>query len=98
METFGERLAYIRKRHNLYQYEVADKLGIHKVTYANYEQDKRQMDYATLVRFCEIFNVSSDFLLGIIHIPHRIDEYSKEEADFMRRSLDVYREVKRNKY
>ncbi len=51
METFGERLAYILKRHNTGQYEVADKLGINKVTYANYEQDKRQMDYDTLLGF-----------------------------------------------
>ncbi|WP_054704821.1 helix-turn-helix transcriptional regulator [Bacillus sp. JCM 19041] len=95
METFGERLAEIRKSKNMYQYELAEKLGIHKVTYSNYEQNKREMDFALLKRVCKLLDVSADYLIGLSHSPQGLDQFTDEEMKYMLKSLSVYKEIKR---
>lgn len=46
------------------QQEMADFLGISRVSYARYENGDRQPDNATLMRLADYFNVSTDYLLG----------------------------------
>ena len=46
------------------QQEMADFLGISRVSYARYENGDRQPDNATLMRLADYFNVSVDYLLG----------------------------------
>ena len=61
---FGKRLAEIRKKKELSQYELADRLGFSRGQIANYEQGKREPDYETLQKLADFFNVSTDYLLG----------------------------------
>ncbi len=46
------------------QSEIANKLGISQQAYANYESGKRQPDQNTLIKIADIFDVSTDYLLG----------------------------------
>lgn len=94
MESFGERLAAVRKSQNLYQYEVAERLGIHKVTYSNYEQNKREMDYNTLIAVSKLLDVSLDYLFGLTNTPYRSDKFTKEEVEYMLKSLELYKDMK----
>lgn len=61
---FGARLADLRSKKGLSQYQVAQQLGFSRGQYANYEQGKREPDYAILKKLADYFNVPLDYLLG----------------------------------
>ncbi|AMA74192.1 MULTISPECIES: helix-turn-helix domain-containing protein [Aneurinibacillus] len=65
----GDRLKKLRQQKNLTQEEIAKHLNISRGTYAHYEINKRQPDFATLQKFADFFNVSTDYLLGRIDDP-----------------------------
>lgn len=44
---------------------VADFLGITRSAYSNYEQSIRQPDYDILIKLALLYNVSTDYLLGL---------------------------------
>ena len=58
-----EALMKIRKSKGLSQQDVADYLGISRQAYCNYENDKREASYETLLQLSEYFNVTVDELL-----------------------------------
>jgi transcriptional regulator with XRE-family HTH domain len=70
----GKNIAFLRKKKNLTQYELADKLGFSRGKLANYEQGTREPDYETLKKIAGFFEVSTDYLLGINNI------YTKEDS------------------
>ena len=65
MNTFNERLRELRIEKQLKQKDVADALGISLTCYAGYEQGYREPDFATLIKICNYFSISADYLLGI---------------------------------
>ncbi len=65
MQYFGEKLKYLRKSHGLNQKQVAEKLGITSATVSAYELGKKYPSLDILIKICTIFDVSSDFLLGL---------------------------------
>ncbi|SFJ64548.1 Helix-turn-helix [Paenibacillus sp. UNC496MF] len=62
--TFGERLADLRKKNKLTQEQLAQRIGVSQSTLAMYETSKREPSFDTLLLISEIFDVSTDFLLG----------------------------------
>lgn len=59
-----DNLKQARKRTGLTQKEVADKLGVQYTTYRNYEQGQREPNNKTILALSNLFNVSTDYLLG----------------------------------
>ena len=59
-----KRLIELRKKANLSQYEIAEKLGFSRGKYANYEQGTRQPDYDTVSKLADFHEVTTDYLLG----------------------------------
>lgn len=55
---------------NRTQQEVADFLGVARVTYARYEGGVHEPDLATVVRLAKLFGVSTDYLLGVTDTPY----------------------------
>lgn len=64
------RLKDARKSKGLKQQEVADYLGIAKITYARYEGGTREPDINTIVSLASYFDVTVDYLLGLTDIPN----------------------------
>lgn len=64
MASFKEMLKYLRRRENLSQSELAEKLGVAKSTISMYEVGKREPDFETLEAIADLFNVDMNFLLG----------------------------------
>lgn len=62
--TFSNRLKSLRKELNLTQSILADKLGIVRTAVTNYETGRALPDPNTLEKIAEIFNVSTDYILG----------------------------------
>jgi transcriptional regulator with XRE-family HTH domain len=88
------RLSELRNKHDLNQEEIAEILGVARTTYAMYEQGKREMDYATLVRIADYYKVSLDYIFGRSAIPIHPENYSDDEIEFMIKSLSLYKELK----
>ncbi|MCY7566734.1 helix-turn-helix domain-containing protein [Bacillus safensis] len=62
--TLGERLKFVRAQKKWSQEYAAEKIGISKAVLSNYERNYRDPDTNTLKKISEIYNVSTDFLLG----------------------------------
>lgn len=59
-----ERLKQARESANLTQLQTAKLLGISDGTYKNYEQGKREPNNTLLVQIADLFDVTTDYLLG----------------------------------
>lgn len=64
MATYSERIKELRKNKHLSQLDLAEKLGVNKVTVSQYERGVRRPNIDVVAALCDIFNVSTDYLLG----------------------------------
>lgn len=71
------KLKELRKNANLTQEELARELNMGRDTYKNYEQERTQMNYATLIKFANYFDVSLDYLLDRPR-PYDLPSYATE--------------------
>ena len=62
---YGKRIKELRTERGWSQKELADKLNIAQMTVSKYELEVRDLSTATLIALCHIFEVSSDYILGI---------------------------------
>lgn len=65
----GERLSELRKDRGMSQQELADKLSLTKFTISSYEREKTMPSDEIKTELAKIFNVSLDYLLGLIDEP-----------------------------
>lgn len=65
MVDFGSRLRTLRLKANMTQGELAKKLNLTKSVISAYETDLRLPSYDVLINISRIYNVSTDFLLGL---------------------------------
>ena len=63
-ETFGQRLARLRKEKGLTQEDVASQITISPQAVSKWENDNSEPDLDTLNKLADIFNCSVDELLG----------------------------------
>ena len=64
MESFGTRLANLRREHNLTQNDIADRLNISAQAVSKWENDLTSPDIDTLIKLSDIFDITVDELLG----------------------------------
>lgn len=69
MPMYYRRLRDLREDHDLTQEQLVAKLGMHKTTYTNYEQGKREIPLALVIRLAELYNVSIDYIAGLSNTP-----------------------------
>ena len=74
MSLFGSRLKALRLSNGYTQQDLATKVGVHKQTISQYERGVRKPDPDMLSYFSDIFNVSSDYLLGKENVTLRLVE------------------------
>lgn len=65
----GERLSELRKDKGMSQQELADRLSITKFTISSYEREKTMPSDEIKLEIAKIFDVSLDYLLGLIDEP-----------------------------
>ena len=66
---FGELLRELRKDHGMTQVDLAQELSLSPLTISAYERNRCVPDDSTKVKIARIFNVSLDYLLGLIREP-----------------------------
>lgn len=64
-ETFGQRLARLRKEKGYTQAELASKMGLVQALVSEYERDKLRLHHEMVARFALALEVSADVLLGL---------------------------------
>lgn len=62
-ETFGERLARLRKERGWTQQELAERAGIIQALISDYERDKLRLNADIIVRFANALEITTDELL-----------------------------------
>lgn len=77
--TLGERLRISRMRKKLTQKEVAKKLNISNISLSAYERDTTDPDTKTLKKLSEIYEVSTDYLLGLTDYENK-DSYNQKKS------------------
>ena len=90
---FASRLKTLRKSHNLTQTDIAMKLEIAKSTVAGYEKGFRKPKIKTVNQLAEIFNTSTDYLLGLTDDPTPKDS-SNDLATILKLPDFTYKGVK----
>lgn len=65
MVDFGNRLRTLRLKANMTQGQLAKRLNLTKSVISAYETDLRLPSYDVLIGIAKIYNVSTDFLLGL---------------------------------
>ena len=63
------RLRDLREDRDLTQTELVEILGMHKTTYTNYEQGKREIPFSLAIRLAQFYNVSLDYIAGLCPEP-----------------------------
>ena len=63
--AYYRRLRDLREDNDLTQEALVKKLGMHKTTYTNYEQGKRDLPLQVAIKIAVFYNVSLDYLAGL---------------------------------
>ena len=79
MELFGLRLKTLRLQKDLTQNQLARKLDITRSSVSYYEKSAIYPSVEILIKICQYFDVSADFMLGLsdkkdFQISHLTDE------------------------
>lgn len=63
------RLRDLREDHDLTQDQLVAMLRLNKTTYTNYEQGKRKIPFALVIRLAKFYNVSIDYIAELAGTP-----------------------------
>lgn len=91
---FGDKIKELRKKAHMTQAEIAEKANITKSVVSFYETGNRAPSPEVLIRFTEIFDVTSDYLLGIEKLEkNKIDVsgLSQKEVVIIQSMVDALR-------
>ncbi len=68
------RIKDLREDHDKTQAEVAEALGLYTTTYQRYERGEREIPFDIAIQIAKYYNVSLDYLAGLISVPHKIEK------------------------
>lgn len=63
------RLRDLREDNDMTQEQLVQLLNMHKTTYTNYEQGKREPPFELIVKLAKLYNVSIDYIAGLTDVP-----------------------------
>jgi transcriptional regulator with XRE-family HTH domain len=104
-ESFGQRLARLRKERGFTQVELADKSGMIQALISDYERDKLRPYADVVVRLALALGVSTDALLGLekpkkqesdggnrrfLRRLQLVDSLPKRDQDALLRTIDAF--------
>lgn len=66
MLKFAIRLRELRLEKSMTQQQLADAFQVHQTTVKDWETKGKQPNYETLIKLAEFFEVTTDYLLGVV--------------------------------
>lgn len=73
---YTDRMKWLRDIRNITQKEIAAYLGIKQQQYARYEKGINVMPVTYLIKLCQFYDVSADYILGL---SNKIENLKKEK-------------------
>lgn len=70
--NYYKRIRELREDHDLSQRAIAEKLGMKQTQYFRYEQGYRDIPTDILIQLADIYETSTDYILGRINNPKNI--------------------------
>ena len=67
------RLRDLREDHDYTQDQLVQILEMHKTTYTNYEQGKREIPFVLAIKLAKLYNVSLDFIAELTDDPRPLN-------------------------
>ncbi|MBR1810296.1 MAG: helix-turn-helix transcriptional regulator [Clostridia bacterium] len=67
--TYIKRIRDLREDSDKTQQEIADILGTSQTMYARYERGTNELPIRHLIKLCNYYNVSADYILGLTNDP-----------------------------
>ncbi|GIO57954.1 helix-turn-helix domain-containing protein [Paenibacillus cineris] len=80
LPTYANRLKEARLKANLTQVQVKQHTGINNKTLSGYENGVSEPDYGTLKQLCDLYDVTTDWVLGNTNNPHSSLTSAEREA------------------
>lgn len=77
-EIFCMRVKKLRKNANEQQQDLAEAIGISQAGVSDIENGRRTTSFENLALICQHYNVTADYLLGLIDEPRPLSEAEKE--------------------
>lgn len=86
MSSFSERLKEVRKQRGDTQEDFSSKIGFSLSTIRKWEQGATEPDLNTLTQICELYHVSSDYLLSLTEIdqPTYLESFQRLSREHQR--------------
>ena len=86
----AKRLRELREENEYTQKDIADKIGLTKSAYGYYERGKSVPDAQTLVQLSKIFDVTTDYLLGLSDDKKPIEDTTARQKKGIRLTIWIY--------
>lgn len=77
--NYYQRIRDIREDYDKTQKEIADVLGIRQSDYSKYERGVNMMGIDKYIILAKYYNVSLDYLAGLIYYPEHLYHFEKEK-------------------
>ena len=82
MKTIGERIVFLREELDITQTQLAEMVGLTKMTLYKYEKDKCEPRSEIISRLSDALNTTADFLIGRTNDPSPIKSNSSIESSY----------------
>ena len=66
--TIGEKLRFYRLKNSIFQSELAEKIGIDRITYLEYEKGLKYYPYDTMKKIAKVYNIPLFEILDDYHM------------------------------
>ena len=76
--NYYQRIRDLREDRDLKQQDIAELLEIRQSDYSMYELGKHMMGIDKYIKLAKFYDVSLDYLTGIIDFPERLNRHSKK--------------------
>lgn len=90
----GEKLKELRKSKGWTQVQVAAKMGLTDSVISFYERQERAPSPEVLIKFAELYDVSTDYLLGVEKVNDQhldVTGLSKREITILKEFIEILR-------
>lgn len=94
-QIISERLKKIRTTDKMKQKELCDKIGVMITTYSGYENGKHDVPAEIIVRVCDTFDVSADYIIGRTDNPKGLyfDSEDSSVSDLQKKIDEVQKQL-----
>ena len=76
--SFSENVKALREERHWSQQDVADRVGLNKMTISQYENGKRKPSFEMIEKLAEIFHVDLNYLMGFTD---KVEKPAGDETD-----------------